>query len=196
MLRTCRSTVPHTACLRCPQVDIDFRPFAATAKLLYEASFVSERFAGIKHFLVKANGQKPGAAEMLTLQAAVNDDPRVLPVIRAIISGAAKFTAADVFGDMARLAELRAAALVELAKIDMMLVPTAISHYTQVGQRGVLLGRVAAAWCVSRACCSVLCSRQGASSGYAWLLAQARAACCHAALWAALHVAQLAALLL
>lgn len=33
------------------QVDIDFSPFAATAKLLYESAFVAERYSGIRDFL-------------------------------------------------------------------------------------------------------------------------------------------------
>ena len=33
------------------QVDIDFSPFATTAKLLYESSFVAERYSGIRAFL-------------------------------------------------------------------------------------------------------------------------------------------------
>ena len=31
--------------------DIDFSPFAATAKLLYESAFLAERYSGIKTFL-------------------------------------------------------------------------------------------------------------------------------------------------
>lgn len=33
------------------QVEIDFSPFAATAKLLYESAFVAERYSGIRGFL-------------------------------------------------------------------------------------------------------------------------------------------------
>jgi allophanate hydrolase len=35
------------------QIDIDFSPFAATAKLLYESAFVAERYSGIRAFLDK-----------------------------------------------------------------------------------------------------------------------------------------------
>ena len=33
------------------QVNIDFSPFATTAKLLYESAFVAERYSGIRGFL-------------------------------------------------------------------------------------------------------------------------------------------------
>lgn len=47
---------------------------------------------------------------------------------------AGKFTAADVFDHTAAMAVLRARALVELQKVDVLLVPTALAHYTiQVG---------------------------------------------------------------
>ena len=42
------------------QVDIDFTPFAETAALLYESSFVAERYAGIRAFLERANGTANG----------------------------------------------------------------------------------------------------------------------------------------
>ena len=35
------------------QVDINFSPFATTAKLLYESAFVAERYSGIRAFLDK-----------------------------------------------------------------------------------------------------------------------------------------------
>ena len=35
------------------QVDINFSPFAAAAKLLYESAFVAERYSGIRSFLEK-----------------------------------------------------------------------------------------------------------------------------------------------
>ena len=33
------------------QVEIDFSPFADTARLLYESAFVAERYSGIRGFL-------------------------------------------------------------------------------------------------------------------------------------------------
>ena len=32
-------------------MDIDFSPFATTAKLLYESAFVAERYSGIRAFM-------------------------------------------------------------------------------------------------------------------------------------------------
>lgn len=43
---------------------------------------------------------------------------------------AGKYTAADVFDDMRRMAELRAQVTQQLAGVDMLLVPTALSHWT------------------------------------------------------------------
>lgn len=43
---------------------------------------------------------------------------------------AGKFTAADVYTHNAELAVQRAAALAQLAKVDLLLVPTAAAHYT------------------------------------------------------------------
>ncbi len=48
-------------------------------------------------------------------------------ILCAIIAG--NFTATDVFDDRARLAVLAARARVELAKIDVLLVPTVLEHY-------------------------------------------------------------------
>jgi allophanate hydrolase len=42
---------------------------------------------------------------------------------------AGKFTATDVFDDRARLATLAARARVEMSKLDLLLVPTALEHY-------------------------------------------------------------------
>lgn len=70
------------------RVDIDFSPFAEAAALLYQSSFVAERYSGIRAFLDKPSGgpaQQPEAA--LQQQRTLNDDQRLLPVTRAIISG-------------------------------------------------------------------------------------------------------------
>lgn len=41
-----------------------------------------------------------------------------------------KFTASDVYDHMAQMAVLRARALDELSRVDLLLVPTALSHWT------------------------------------------------------------------
>lgn len=40
-------------------VQIDFTPFAAVAKLLYESAFVAERYSGIRSFLEKTQVTDP-----------------------------------------------------------------------------------------------------------------------------------------
>ncbi|KAI8468534.1 MAG: allophanate hydrolase [Monoraphidium minutum] len=94
-------------------VDVDFSPFAEVAAMLYQSSFVAERYSGIRAFLdagapggaaAAAAGGGGGPEAALAQQRALNSDERLLPVTRAIISGSGKFTAADVFDDTARMA--------------------------------------------------------------------------------------------
>ncbi|KAL0031400.1 hypothetical protein WJX79_009016 [Trebouxia sp. C0005] len=105
------------------QVDIDFSPFAITAKLLYESAFVAERYSGIRAFLDKDKTEPPSAAE-------VAHDPRLEGVIGAILSGAVKYSATDVYDGNVKLKELKARARTQMAKVDLLLVPTALHHYT------------------------------------------------------------------
>ncbi|GAB4814951.1 hypothetical protein N2152v2_001997 [Parachlorella kessleri] len=106
------------------QVDIDFAPFAEAAALLYGAPFVAERYAGIRAFLEGSGAPPPGST------VDILPDERLLKVIRAIISRTSRFSAADVFAGLQRLSELKAAARVELAKFDVLVVPTAAYNYT------------------------------------------------------------------
>ncbi|KAF5834987.1 hypothetical protein DUNSADRAFT_8044 [Dunaliella salina] len=68
--------------------------------------------------------------EELERQQALVDDPRLLPVTSHILAGAGNFTAVDVYDHLAAFARLRAAAVSELQKVDCLLVPTALAHYT------------------------------------------------------------------
>lgn len=116
------------------QVDIDFQPLLDVAAMLYGSSFVAERYSGIRAFLESSPAIKGLMAEkapMAAVQATVVDDERLLPVTRHIIVGTAKFNAADVFDNIAQLAALRARAQHELARVDALLVPTALTHWTQ-----------------------------------------------------------------
>lgn len=116
------------------RVSVDFAPFAEVAAALYGGAFVAERYAGIRAFLDAKGGTAAaaaaGGASVLDSQLAVVNDERLLPVTRKIIAGAGKFSAADLYQDMARLAALRAAAAVQLEALDVLLVPTALHHYT------------------------------------------------------------------
>jgi allophanate hydrolase len=91
---------------------IDFEPFAEAAKLLYQGPWIAERAAAMRGFLE------------------TNPDA-LLPVLRTILAEATKYTAADAFSGEHRLAELRQAAAAEWEKMDLLLLPTTPTIYTQ-----------------------------------------------------------------
>ncbi|RQN39727.1 allophanate hydrolase [Paraburkholderia tropica] len=86
-------------------VEIDFEPFLATARLLYEGPFVAERLAAIRPFYEA----HPDALH---------------PVTRAIIGGAARWSAADAFAAQDTLAALRMQAERVWPEIDAIVTPT------------------------------------------------------------------------
>ena len=92
------------------KVEIDFQPFLDAARLLYEGPWVAERYAAIRGFFETHN-------------AAIN------PVVREIIAGAKKFSAADAFDGMYKLEALRAEAASTWSKIDCLVTPTAGTIY-------------------------------------------------------------------
>jgi allophanate hydrolase len=91
--------------------EIDYAPFLEIAKALYGGAFVAERLAAVKDFYAA----HPQAFD---------------PAVRSIIEGAKKFSAADAFADIYRIQALRRAANAELAKCDVLLLPTAPTIYT------------------------------------------------------------------
>jgi len=92
------------------KVEIDFQPFLKSARLLYEGPWVAERYAAIREFFDAHS-------------AAIN------PVVREIIAGAKKFSAADAFDGMYKLEALRAEAALTWGKIDCLVTPTAGTIY-------------------------------------------------------------------
>ncbi len=91
-------------------VEIDFSPFLQAARLLYEGPWVAERYAAISDFF----------------------DTRfevIHPVVREIIAGAKKFSAADAFNGMYQLEALRREADKVWESIDCLVTPTAGSIY-------------------------------------------------------------------
>nr|WP_244642079.1 allophanate hydrolase [Chelatococcus reniformis] len=86
-------------------VPIDLTPFYATAALLYDGPWVAERYAAIRPFIEA----QPEA---------------LLPITHGIIAGATRFSAADAFAGLYRLAELKAATSPVWADIDTLMVPT------------------------------------------------------------------------
>ena len=92
-------------------VEIDFEPFYAAARLLYEGPWVAERYAAAR--------------------ALLDRDPDALhPVTRAIISGGATPKAVEAFEAMYRLADLKRAAEQAMRGLDCLAVPTLPALYT------------------------------------------------------------------
>ncbi|MFL0800823.1 MAG: allophanate hydrolase [Agarilytica sp.] len=92
-------------------VDIDLAPFLKAAALLYEGPWIAERYVA-------------------TQELFDNTPEALLPVLQTIISGGKKGSAADVFKAQYRLNEYRQQALIELSKVDAVVMPTNGSHYT------------------------------------------------------------------
>ncbi|GGF72884.1 allophanate hydrolase [Azorhizobium oxalatiphilum] len=90
--------------------EIDFAPFAETARLLYEGPWVAERFIVAEDLLAR-------------------DPDAIHPVTRTITEAGGKSSAADAFRALYRLQELRAAVKPLLAGLDAILVPTAPTAY-------------------------------------------------------------------
>ncbi len=92
-------------------IEINYKPFLDIAKSLYGGAFVAERLAAIRLFFEA----QPDS---------------VNPVVREIIEGAKRFSAADLFADIYRLQALKRVTNAELAKCDVLLLPTAPTIYT------------------------------------------------------------------
>lgn len=95
----------------CELVELDFTPMQALASLLYEGPWVAERHAAIAEF-------------MATHADTMN------PVVRGIISGAARFTATDAYQAEYRRAELARTITQSMQQVDVLLVPTSPRHPT------------------------------------------------------------------
>ncbi len=92
-------------------VEVDFEPFHAVARLLYEGPWVAERYAATKALIES----RPEAFHPITL---------------GIIGGARQLTAVAAFEAMYRLAELRRATLPAIESVDCLAVPTVPRFYT------------------------------------------------------------------
>lgn len=109
-------------------VEIDYEPFAAIAALLYDDAFVAERLAAIRPFFADH-------ADCLD------------PSVRTILEGAQRFDAADAFTAQTRLQALKQRVRPELAKTDVLLLPTTPTIFSvaeiaeQPITRNAVLGR-------------------------------------------------------
>ena len=93
-------------------VPVDYTPFREAARLLYEGPWLTERRLAVGDFL----DRRPDA---------------VLPVVRDIILGADRFTAADVFAADYRLRALRRTVEPLWCELDCLITPTLPTAYTR-----------------------------------------------------------------
>ncbi len=87
-------------------VEIDYTPFDEVARLLYEGPWVAERYVA-------------------TLPLIDEQPEAVFPVVRDIIAGGGKPTAAALFRAQYRLQELRLTCARQMESLDALLTPTA-----------------------------------------------------------------------
>jgi allophanate hydrolase len=92
------------------EVEVDFEPFLATARLLYEGPWVAERYAAIQDFF-------ESHAEA------------IFPVTRQIIGGAVKFSAADTYLAMYKLKAMQRKCAGIWDDVDVIVTPTAGTIY-------------------------------------------------------------------
>jgi allophanate hydrolase len=90
--------------------EIDFEPFLAAGRLLYEGPFLAERYCAVGDFIER----HPEA---------------VLPVTRRIISAGRAIPAPEVFAGQHRLRELARAVEQQFTRIDVLATPTAGTIY-------------------------------------------------------------------
>jgi len=93
------------------KIEIDFSAFRAAAALLYAGPWVAERYAAIRGFI------ESHASDMN-------------PVVRGIIEGAKRYSAADAYAAEYKLRELRRAAEAQWERMDVMLLPTTGTIFT------------------------------------------------------------------
>ncbi len=92
-------------------VRVDLEPFLQAARLLYDGPWVAERLAAIKDFFRA-------------------DPSRCLPVIQTIVGGAEQRSAVEAYEALYELQRLKRIADAELAKVDLIMTPTAGTIYT------------------------------------------------------------------
>ena len=105
-------------------VVIDYSPLAAAAALLYESALVAERYAAVRGFFDQHESE-------------------VIEPVRSILVSGRNYSAADLFDAQTRLRALAQQAAPMWDRIDVLLVPTAPTHYTiaQMREQPVQLNR-------------------------------------------------------
>jgi allophanate hydrolase len=92
-------------------VEVDFAPFYAAARLLYEGPWVAERYLTVKDLLARSPDS-------------------LLPVTRQIIAAGAKVTAAEAFAAFYKLEEFRRNRDETFRAVDALVLPTAPTIYS------------------------------------------------------------------
>jgi allophanate hydrolase len=92
-------------------IAIDYQPLAQAAGLLYESALVAERYTAIRSFFD-------------------THESEVIEPVRAIIASGKGYTAAQVYEAQTTLQALAQQAAPMWETIDVLLVPTAPTHYT------------------------------------------------------------------
>jgi allophanate hydrolase len=92
-------------------VSIDYQPLGAAAGLLYESPLVAERYAAVRGFFD-------------------SHEEEVIEPVRSILASGWNYNAADLFEAQARLRSYGQIAAAMWDNIDVLLVPTAPTHYT------------------------------------------------------------------
>ena len=92
-------------------VSIDYQPLAAAAGLLYESPLVAERYAAVRGFFD-------------------SHEDEVIEPVRGILASGWNYNAADLFEAQAKLRSYGQIAAAMWDGIDVLLVPTAPTHYT------------------------------------------------------------------
>ena len=92
-------------------VAIDYAPLAEAAALLYESALVAERYTAIRAFFDAHEGE-------------------VIEPVRGILASGKRYSAADLYEAQTRLQTLAQRAAPMWRDIDVLLLPTAPTHYT------------------------------------------------------------------
>jgi allophanate hydrolase len=92
-------------------VAIDYEPLAQAAALLYESALVAERYTAVRAFFDQHESE-------------------VVEPVRGIIAKGRDYSAADLYEAQAKLQALGQQAAAMWDSIDVLLVPTAPTHYT------------------------------------------------------------------
>ena len=97
----------------CEVIEIDLSPALEAAKMLYESALVSERYEAVGEFVDQSK-----------------DTDGIDPTVGSIIHKAKAFSGVDVLAAQRKLQRLKAAAMEEFSKADVLMVPTAPFHPT------------------------------------------------------------------